>query len=181
MMTFKNISNRYLPKLFVDLHKKKKCKYDGYNYKLHLDSVAKICFDYYNNTELDIVKQLDVFTICDIAYAHDLIEDCGITYNDLVKLSSVKIADAVYCLTNEKGKNRAERANDKYYQGIRSNIYATIVKLADRKSNMIFSKFFSVEDKFEMYKKEIPNFINKVDPTLIHYPLTSSLEWIAES
>ena len=45
----------------------------------------------------------------------------------------------VYALTNEKGRTRAERANDKYYQGIRETPYAPFLKLSDRLANAGYS------------------------------------------
>jgi (p)ppGpp synthase/HD superfamily hydrolase len=91
-------------------------------------------------------------------WAHDTLEDTRITYNDLLKETSLQVADIVYALTNEKGKTRKERANDKYYQGIRETPYATFVKLCDRIANVEYS--MSTRSRMlEMYRKEMPEFI----------------------
>lgn len=81
------------------------------------------------------------------ALFHDSIEDARLSYNDVKKIAleflsekyATMASDIVYALTNEKGKTRAERANDKYYEGIRNTTYAPLVKLADRLANMEYS------------------------------------------
>jgi (p)ppGpp synthase/HD superfamily hydrolase len=92
-------------------------------------------------------------------WAHDTLEDTRITYNDLLKVTSIEVADIVYALTNEKGKTRKERANDKYYQGIRETPYATFVKLCDRIANVKYS-MATRSRMLEMYRKEMPEFID---------------------
>jgi len=60
-------------------------------------------------------------------YYHDSIEDARLTYNDVMKVArnmmteeqALMATEIVYALTNEKGRTRAERAGEKYYQGIR--------------------------------------------------------------
>ena len=73
------------------------------------------------------------------------------------------IADIVYACTNEKGKNRDERANDKYYEGIRTTSYAPFIKLCDRLANVRYSTLFDVNSKMaKVYKKEHEHFINQL-------------------
>ena len=90
-------------------------------------------------------------------WAHDLIEDCRVSYNDVKSHLGQEAADIVYAVTNEKGKNRAERANEKYYQGIRKTPGAVFVKLCDRIANGQYSKM-TKSRMFEMYSKENPKF-----------------------
>lgn len=89
--------------------------------------------------------------------AHDTIEDARASYNDVKKNCGEQVADIAYALTNEKGKNRAERANEKYYAGIRADIVFIFVKLCDRIANMEFSNIFG--GKADMYRKEMPKFL----------------------
>ena len=63
------------------------------------------------------------------------------------------IVDIIYAVTNEKGKNRNERANEKYYEGIRSTPGAVFVKLCDRIANVQYSKMMKSR-MFEVYGKE---------------------------
>ena len=71
------------------------------------------------------------------------------------------VADIVYCVTDEKGKNRKERKNDKYYQELKENKLAVFVKLADLAANTLFSKL-SGSSMYEKYKKEWPKFKEKL-------------------
>jgi (p)ppGpp synthase/HD superfamily hydrolase len=90
-------------------------------------------------------------------WGHDLIEDTRVSYNDVKEKLGENAADIIYALTNEKGKNRKERGNSKYYEGIRNTPGAVFVKLCDRISNTQYSKMTGSR-MFEMYKKEHPDF-----------------------
>lgn len=99
---------------------------------------------------------------------HDVIEDCRMTYNDLADIlkrykyeSYEGITNIVYCLTDEKGKNRAERKNEKYYKELKANPLAVFVKLADISANTLYSKLTG-SSMYEKYKKEFPAFREKV-------------------
>lgn len=89
----------------------------------------------------------DVLPLFFGAYYHDSIEDTRLTYNDVVKIAkqwmddqqALMAAEIVYALTNDKGRTRAERAGEKYYQGIRDTAYAPFMKLADRLANITYS------------------------------------------
>ena len=69
------------------------------------------------------------------------------TYNDVKKVAgsmlteeqALMATEIVYALTNDKGRSRAERAGEKYYQGIRETPYAPFVKLCDRLANITYS------------------------------------------
>lgn len=99
--------------------------------------------------------------------AHDCIEDARMTYNDLIEVVNTEkfgnaiaaemVADIVYCVTDEKGKNRKERKNAKYYSELRKNDLAVFVKLADLAANTLFSKL-SGSSMYDKYKKEFPKF-----------------------
>jgi len=97
-------------------------------------------------------------------WCHDVIEDCRQTYPDVKENTNENVANIVYALTNEKGKTREERANDKYYEGIRETPYATFVKLCDRMANLDYSKRKSPK-MTKVYLKDMSNFIKKIyDP-----------------
>ena len=71
----------------------------------------------------------------------------------------------VYALTNEKGRTRAERANDKYYQGIRETPYAPMLKLADRLAHISYSCSNTNESNAHMkqvYQTELPHFLTAI-------------------
>jgi (p)ppGpp synthase/HD superfamily hydrolase len=99
------------------------------------------------------------------SFGHDLIEDTRTSYNNvkdnLDEFGSSSVADIIYALSNEKGKTRKERANDKYYQGIRETPGAVFVKLCDRIANVQYSKM-TKSRMFEMYKNENDNFMKQL-------------------
>jgi (p)ppGpp synthase/HD superfamily hydrolase len=91
-----------------------------------------------------------------------------VSYNDVKNQLGQEAADIIYAVSNEKGKTRAERANDKYYEGIRNTPGAVFVKLCDRIANVQYSKM-TKSRMFEMYKKENTNFLTKLGGGDIEY------------
>ena len=67
----------------------------------------------------------------------------------------------IYAVSNEKGKNRKERANDKYYEGIRNTEGASFVKICDRIANVQYSKL-TKSKMFDTYYRENEHFIKYV-------------------
>jgi (p)ppGpp synthase/HD superfamily hydrolase len=110
--------------------------YDNKPYDVHLEMVHHYATRY--SYLLEDVKSVEI--ACAAAWVHDVIEDCRETYNDVKFHLGKEVADIVYALTNEKGRNRKERANDSYYEGIRSTPLATFVKLCDRLANASYSQ-----------------------------------------
>jgi (p)ppGpp synthase/HD superfamily hydrolase len=144
-------------RLFAEFHHNStNHKYDGYPYTYHLDMVFKVAEKFIHLVPQD--KRNIVLSAC---CCHDTIEDCRVTYNDVKSELGEEIADIVYALSNEKGKTRKDRANEKYYQGIRETEFATFVKMCDRIANIQYS--YSVRSRMsDMYKKETPTFINSI-------------------
>ena len=128
-------------------------KYDDYlPYRFHLEMVAGVGRKFKHLVEEIVWNDVELALI-----GHDLIEDTRLTYNDVKNVLGVKSADLIYALTNEKGKNREERANTKYYEGIRAEKYGVFVKLCDRIANVQYSKM-TQSRMFDMYCKENPKF-----------------------
>lgn len=100
--------------------------------------------------------------------AHDALEDFRMSYNDVKELCSQlgnttageMVADIVYCVTDEKGKNRKERKSDKYYKELSENKLAVFVKLADISANTLFSKLTG-GSMYKKYKSEFTYFKEK--------------------
>ena len=90
------------------------------------------------------------------AYLHDTIEDTRTTFQDLKKEFGEEVAEIVYCVTDELGRNRKER-HDKTYPKIKSNDKAVVLKLADRIANVAFS-LGDASNKLDMYQKEHEHF-----------------------
>lgn len=133
--------------------------YDGKKYEVHLWQVVDIAkmFIHY----IPVEKRAIVLAAC---WLHDTIEDCRVTYNDLKAEFGVEIAEIVYALTNEKGKSRFERANEKYYAGIRVTPYADFVKICDRIANLKYS-LENNSGMLNKYLQEANTFEIAVDPT----------------
>lgn len=126
--------------------------YDGMPYTIHLADVVLVAEKFKH-----IIPNRDWGTVVAACWCHDVIEDTRQTYNDVKNATSEQVAEIVYALTNEKGKSRKERANDRYYQGIQETPYASFVKICDRIANTEYSKQTGSR-MYEMYKKENMNF-----------------------
>lgn len=137
----------------ITQHEKTNHLYDDYlPYKFHLRMVAGVAEDFIHLIPNGL--QLNIKVAC---YGHDLIEDARCSYNDCKNELGSFIAEVIYSVTNEKGRNRAERANDKYYEGILKQEGALFVKLCDRIANVQYSKL-TKSRMFEMYEKENSHF-----------------------
>jgi len=140
----------------IDQHKKTNHFYDAYlPYEFHLRMVANVWEDFKYLLER---QWSEIEVAC---YGHDLIEDTRTSYNDCKEKLGSYVADIIYAVSNEKGRNRSERANDKYYNGIKNTEGAVFVKLCDRIANVQYSKL-TKSRMFEMYKKENEYFKSKL-------------------
>ncbi|MBE5821342.1 MAG: HD domain-containing protein [Clostridiales bacterium] len=79
---------------------------------------------------------------------HDLLEDTNTTFEEILSLTNLSIANAVKLLTKEKGYIMEE-----YIEGIRNNPIAKMVKLADRIHNLSEANLASLKFQ-EKYIKE---------------------------
>lgn len=139
---------------------------DGKPYSVHLKMVADCAMEWISET---CEREEDIIPIIFGAYFHDAIEDARMTYNDILSLAkrfmtpsqAAMATELVYALTDEKGRNRAERGSMKHYEDIRNTKYAPFVKFCDRYSNWKYS----VDNGSRMaavYNKEMPEFIDKL-------------------
>lgn len=146
---------------------------DTLPYSFHLDSVARLASACGSEV---CAEPRDILPILFGAYFHDAIEDARLSYNDvrrqarLLGLSdkqSLDAAEIVFALTNDKGRTRAERAGEHYYQGIRQTPYAPMIKLADRTANLRYAAQHTNPANRRMaqiYKNEMPHFIASLRP-----------------
>lgn len=153
------------------LHESVGQTYDGHlPYGHHLSMVADAAL---RHGAAVISREEDIVPVVFAAYFHDSIEDARLTYNDVTKLAKTYMSDAqaivaaeiVYALTNDKGRTRAERAGEHYYQGIRTTPYAPFVKLCDRLANMTYSFRGTNADNnhmHEVYSREWPHFLQAI-------------------
>lgn len=145
---------------------------DHLPYGYHLDMVVEGIRDY---GHLVCASEQDVLPLFFGGYYHDSIEDARLTYNDvmhtarqfLTEEQALTATEIAYALTNDKGRTRAERAGEKYYQGIRETPYAPFVKLCDRLANITFScagDDVSNRHMRDVYKQEVPHFLASINP-----------------
>lgn len=125
-------------------------------YEYHLGKVFNIALKFQKLLPKDVAE--NVIASC---WTHDCIEDARQTYNNVKEATNEQVAELTYALTNEKGKNRAERGNDKYYEGIRNAPYATFVKLCDRIANVEYS-IYEGSSMAKKYEKENEDFMKKL-------------------
>lgn len=138
-------------------------------YGHHLKMVATAVTEYGNEVVDDTD---DILPLIFAAYYHDSIEDARLSYNDVMAIAKTFMTEAqattateiVYALTNEKGRTREDRANDKYYAGIRATPYAPFVKLCDRLANMNFciTHVYTDQHMKDVYAREWPHFIEAI-------------------
>lgn len=80
-------------------------------YVVHLDAVADV---------LREVGTSDHSRLYDVAYLHDVMEDCGITRATIARLFGDGVAEIVELVTDKPGKNRRERHEATYPAPIRT-------------------------------------------------------------
>ena len=145
---------------------------EGLPYGYHLDMVVDGIREF---GYLVCACEDDVLPLFFSGYYHDSIEDTRQTYNDVMRTArllmteeqALMATEIVYALTNDKGRTRAERAGDKYYQGIRETPYAPFVKLCDRLANIAFScsSMDAGNNRMKLvYKQELPLFLESINP-----------------
>ena len=116
--------------------------YDGvFPYEKHLEDVV------------NVLKRFSIVHpkfLCG-GYLHDAIEDGAISYNKIKIHFGLEVAEMVYCVTDELGRNRKEK-KEKTLPKTASNPDAIIIKLADRIANIEHG------GKIDMYAKEYVQF-----------------------
>jgi (p)ppGpp synthase/HD superfamily hydrolase len=88
------------------------------------------------------------------AWLHDVIEDTAATYQDIKAMFGKDIAELVWAVTDEMGRNRAERKKKTLPKTLMTNKTA-ILKLADLTAN-IEDSIRREDDLRQMYIKEWP-------------------------
>ena len=204
---FISIVERYYPwiscleKAAFQIHDDVNQKYDHVlPYGFHLKMVASFVSRY---GYLVAESEADILILYAAVYLHDAIEDTRMTYNDIVKFiddfrvgslvlpEEIKrkleeqVPEIVYALTNEKGRNRKERANETYYKGIRDTRFASFIKMCDRLANIQYTMMFVFANRMlEVYRREYPEFIRSISEgsvTPIPDVMKKEAEWLLNS
>lgn len=168
-----------IEKAAFGIHERVNQKYgENLPYGFHLKLTASYVTKYGHWVAAD---EVDIFILYAAAYLHDTIEDARMTYHDVVdfirdftthafslpeayvRQIEQQVPEIVYALTNEKGRTRAERADDLYYKGIRDTPFAAFIKMCDRLANIKYTILFVLTDRmFTVYKNEYPHFIRSI-------------------
>lgn len=132
-------------------------------YSFHLNAVAKQAKKYaylIKNIESTSPYTTEEMVIMG-AWAHDLVEDARITYNDVAKLVGKEVADIVYACTECRGKSRAERHSDEFFGTLRESPLGIYVKVCDIIANVSMS-MLEDSDMYKKYKSEFTHLKEEV-------------------
>ena len=115
--------------------------YDGvFPYEKHLDDVVRVLKRFGFSGRFIVA-----------GYLHDAIEDGSISYNKIKTHFGEEVAEMVFCVTDELGRNRKEKKS-KTLPKTASSYDAIVLKLADRIANIEHG------GKVSMYAKEYDEF-----------------------
>jgi guanosine-3',5'-bis(diphosphate) 3'-pyrophosphohydrolase len=127
-------------------------KYGKEDYYRHLLQVASLLSN--NLPALDTTGLEHLFCA---AFLHDVLEDTKVNYSMLRILFGGNVAELVYLVTDESGRNRKERKSKTYDKVCRS-VEAILIKLCDRIVNIQESVKTKNTDTLHMYLAEFEEF-----------------------
>ncbi|MEN8121615.1 MAG: HD domain-containing protein [Bacteroidota bacterium] len=119
------------------------------NYLLHLSNVAmEVLFAYMDNQNFDLNFAVQ------LALLHDTVEDTEVTYNELTEKFDTKIGDGVLALTKNKNLDKKIQLADSLDRILKQPSEVSIVKLADRITNLQKPPIFWNVKKRKIYLKQ---------------------------
>lgn len=114
------------------------------------------------------------------AYLHDTMEDTGTKYQDLLDIFGKDVAELVYAVTNELGRDRQEKAAKTLPKTAAAGPRAVMLKLADRIANVqacIEAKADpNIRRKLLTYIREHPGFQETLGAVEHRAPLKAMFE-----
>ncbi|HDY87656.1 MAG TPA: HD domain-containing protein [bacterium] len=124
----------------------------GHKYQLYGD-------DPYLVHLYDVVSVLVEFGFTDetflaAAWLHDIIEDTSYNYHDVVNTTSKEVAEIVFAVTDEIGRNRKERTQKSVSKTFGFH-NALVIKLADWIANLR-NCVYKNPQLLQMYQKDLP-------------------------
>lgn len=88
-------------------------------------------------------------------WTHDMIENLGShCYTRLKQCVGIEVAEISFALTPLRGRNRSERYNDVYLNGISNIDEAVFAKHCDRLANIFYSHINNSSNMLDMYRGE---------------------------
>ena len=100
-------------------------KYGNYPYSVHLLETYKIAELFNLSEEIKIA-----------CFLHDTLEDTKTKYSELKDIFGKNVAELVYAVTDELGRDRTEKKKKTYVKITKAGIPSAILKLCDRVANM---------------------------------------------
>ena len=151
-------------------------KYGNNPYYVHFEQIENILIrEKYLNQDFHDDDQTQLYLRTTV-WLHDILEDTSLSFNDIKKQFGETVAEAVYLLTEYKGKNRKERKPKQYYIDIGKNYYAGIVKLADRISNLenstnnsMLNMYFREQEEFVTIYQQNPQLFDKLNSVITNF------------
>jgi (p)ppGpp synthase/HD superfamily hydrolase len=109
-------------------------------------------------TVYDVLRRYEVeaYDLFLAAWLHDSLEDTDVTEEQIEEHFGPEVLSLVKAVTDEPGKNRKER-HEKTYKKIAGNSKATVLKLADRITN-VEESWATQDRRLFMYQKEYRGF-----------------------
>lgn len=156
--------------------------YDEYlPYEFHLRMTIQAAKDFVACHPSGVHFQL----FLDACAGHDLDEDARKNYNDYLhalmecdfkwgKINATWISEIIFAVSNERGRNREERANAHYYEKIRTIPGAKFVKMCDKIANVRYS-VMTKSSKLDMHKKEHAHFLSEMQLESVYQPMVDHL------
>lgn len=130
-------------------------KYGEHPYEYHLHAVVETLQKFGLNIENE-----DDAALLIAAWLHDSLEDTSLGKDTIASEFGAEIANLVYLVTDEPGRNRKER-KAATYQKIKQSEKAITLKLADRIANVEESAKRN-KGLFQMYLKEQQSFVENL-------------------
>lgn len=152
------------------MHKFRRYEYNGHEYSFHLKMVDDIADKHINFFPKEVRGAVKA-----AIWTHDIIEDCGETYNNVKDVCSRRAADIALAVTNIPDKNRDLRSLRTYPHIIKEGILAIFVKCCDRHANTLHSKN-SGSSMYEKYKSEYQGFRKAFHKYTSNNPIWADLD-----
>lgn len=141
----------------VSAHINRNLRYGKKPYFVHLSIAYTFAKKYGFILERLGFTDEQILSVFQAIWLHDTIEDCAITYNDVLKNFNKDVAEIVFLLSNNRGRTREERADENYYNEMSEEVGAVFGKLCDRLANVSYSSN-SGSDMYHRYGKENKHF-----------------------
>lgn len=129
---------------------------DSLPYSFHLKMVVSQAYKFKHLFPPKNGKNQAWVDIINSCWGHDLIEDARITYGELGSYVNDEVREIIYLCSENRGRTRADRKNDQFYNELATNRLAVFVKLCDVIANVKYS-ILENSSMFDKAKKEYPH------------------------